>query len=164
MPQTPERKRQYAKERLARKGDAIRAKQAEWRKANAEYLREKSTKRRLEKRAMCLVAAARVRARKKGVEFSLTAADIEQLQATISLGVCELSGVALTLFGRQSATSPSLDRIQPQHGYVSGNVRIVCHALNAGMGNWGEEALFAIVSAWVEFRSSRKSPRRSSEP
>ena len=75
-----------------------------------------------------------------------------------------LSGVALTLFGRQSATSPSLDRIQPQHGYVSGNVRIVCHALNAGMGNWGEEALFAIVSAWVEFRSSRKSPRRSSEP
>ena len=59
MPQSPERKREYAKERLAANGDAMRAAAAEWRGKNREYLADKSTARRLSKRAMCLAAAAR---------------------------------------------------------------------------------------------------------
>ena len=65
MPQQPERKREYAKERRAVHGDAMRAKAAEWRDANRERLRAKNTARRLRKRAMCLAAAARVRARRQ---------------------------------------------------------------------------------------------------
>lgn len=149
MPQRPERKREYAKERLAVCGDAMRAKAAEWREANRDHLRAKSTARRLQKRAMCLVAAARVRARSKGVAFALTADDVAALQAVIDAGRCQLSGVQFT-FGKRSATSPSLDRIRPEFGYVSGNVRVVCHALNAGMGDWGGDELLRIARAWIE--------------
>lgn len=152
MPQTPERKRQYAREYWARNAPVLKAKAAKWRERNRGHLRAKNAARRQAKRAMCLVAAARVRARRRGTPFSLTDEDIATLQRTIDAGVCEISGVGLTLSGPRSATSPSLDRIVPELGYTSGNVRIVCHALNAGMGDWGEGELLRIVKAWTATR------------
>lgn len=149
MPQTPERKREYARERLARDGERIRSKGAEWRAKNRAHLMEKSRLRRLNQRAMCLVAAARIRARKKGIAFSLSSEETDRLQAVIDRGVCELSGVPFTLEGSRSATSPSLDRIIPYLGYIDGNVRVICHALNAGMGDWGEQELRRIVETWL---------------
>lgn len=154
MPQTPERKSAYAKERRAAKGDQLRAKGAEWASANRDYLQAKSMKRRLEKRAMCLVAAARIRARKKCIPFSLVETDIQKLQSAIDSGFCELSGIAFTLAGARSASSPSLDRIIPALGYVAGNVRVICHAMNAALGDWGEEQAFLVMSAFVAQRSS----------
>lgn len=156
MPQSPERKKAYAKERLAIRGEELRAKSAAWRDANRDYLREKNTRRRLEKRAMCLVAAARIRARKKGIAFDIGPDEIAKLQSIIDAGVCQLSGVPLTLEGPRSATSPSLDRIAPELGYVSGNLRIVCHALNAGMGDWGEHVLRQIAETWLQSQPSSK--------
>jgi len=149
MPQTAERRRQYGKELRLTQGPKLRARAADWRSRNREYLKVKNTKRRLEKRAMCLAAAARIRARKKGITFDLSSSDIGLLQAAINAGKCQVSGVALSLEGPRSATSPSLDRIEPGKGYVAGNVRIVCHALNAGMGDWGEAELKRIVAAWL---------------
>jgi len=149
MPQTPERKRQYYLERKAVNGDHMRAVQAVWRDQNRETLRKKHALRREKSRAKCLVAAARVRARKSGVPFTLTDADVARLQSTIDAGRCEISGVAFTLKGPRSATSPSLDRRVPALGYVPENVRVVCHALNAGMGDWGEDDLLRVVRAWV---------------
>ncbi len=154
MPQTVERKREYAREYAKRRleilgAEVIYAKQAEWREKNRPYLQEKSRKRRRAKRAMCLVAAACIRARKKGIVFTLDATDIAALQAVIDVGRCELSGAFFTLDGPRMATSPSLDRIEPDKGYVRGNVRIICHALNAALGDWGEAELRRIVTAWV---------------
>ncbi len=154
MPQTPDRKRQYAKERRLKMGDALREKQATWRDKNQDYLKSKSRQRRMTKRAMCLAAAARVRARKKGLEFSLTSSDIQSLQAVIDAGRCEISGVPFVLEGPRGPASPSFDRIDPSQGYKAGNVRVVCHALNAAMGDWGDAALFPIVSAWISRRNA----------
>lgn len=145
MPQTSERKRQYAKERYLQKGAALRAKQAEWRARNREHLKNTSAQRRLTKRAACLVAAARVRARKKRIAFNLTASDVEAIQRTINAGVCEVSGVSLVLAGPRGPYSPSLDRINPALGYVSGNVRVVAWALNCAMGDWGLGPVLHIV-------------------
>ena len=158
MPQTPERKREYARERYEQHGPRLRAKAAEWRDQNRNHLREKNHLRRRTKRAMCLVAAARIRARRKNTPFDLGPNDIAALQKIIDEGHCEISGVELRFRGPRSAVSPSLDRIEPQLGYVPGNVRIVCHALNAGMGDWGEAELLRVVEAWM---SSPKSRRRS---
>ena len=149
MPQNPSRKREYAKERWAAKKDELRAKGAEWRFSHREHLQARNLKRRLEKRAMCLVAAARIRARKKGIAFSIDEGEVALLQRVIDAGRCQLSGVSFTLGGPRSATSPSLDRVVPSLGYVTGNLRIVCHALNAGMGDWGEDELRRIANAWI---------------
>lgn len=161
MTQTPERKRQYAKERRAKKRDELKAKYAEWRAKNRERVNLRSAQRRIEKRAMCLVAAARIRARRKGIPFAIDTDEISRLQAIIDNGVCELSGVPFTLVGPRSSTSPSLDRIVPDLGYVPNNLRVVCHALNAGMGDWGDKELLRIVKAWVVAEtSSRRSLKK----
>lgn len=81
--------------------------------------------------------------------FSLDNDDILAIQAVIDKGLCELSGAPFRLDGGRTADSPSFDRIVPEIGYVRGNVRVVCHCLNAGMGNWGASELFRIVSIWL---------------
>ncbi len=110
---------------------------------------------------MCLVAAARVRARAKGVVFDLDSQAIDDLQRVIDRGICELSGLPFVLDGPRSAFSPSLDRIDPALGYVACNVRIVLHALNAALGDWGEDVFGKIAEAFVNARRSR---RNSSKP
>lgn len=150
MPQTPERKRQYARERRERMRDQLNAQNAQWRQRNRESVNARNTKRRREKRAMCLVAAARIRARNKCLPFNLSVEDIAHLQSVIDAGACELSGIRFELDGGRGPRSPSLDRIFPNRGYVSGNVRVVCHSLNAAMGDWGAKETLRIMRAFVE--------------
>ena len=124
-----------------------KAYQAEWRLENAEYLKQKGAKRRLEKRAMCLIAAARVRSRAKNITYDLDGF-ADELQSRIDAGFCELSGARFDLSPGRKARSPSLDRIRPELGYVPTNVRVICHALNAALGDWGEDELHVILNAW----------------
>lgn len=46
--------------------------------------------------------------------------------------------------------APSLDRISSRGGYTAGNVRLVCIAVNFGMGQWGEELYLTFARAAVE--------------
>lgn len=134
--------------------DKLAERERVWRAKNRDRVLKNNSDRRNQKRAMCLVAAARVRARAKGIGFSLTDADVSYLQSVIDVGLCQLSGVKFTIGGRRSATSPSLDRITPSLGYVSGNVRVICHALNAALGDWGEESLAPIMTGWLAARNA----------
>lgn len=69
---------------------------------------------------------ARIRARAKGLPFSITKEDI------VVPAVCPVLGVPLTLPVGNSPgdTSPSLDRIIPALGYVPGNVRVISYRAN----------------------------------
>lgn len=83
----------------------------------------------------------------------------------IDAGHCEVTGARFE-FGTHGPRTPTLDRIKPALGYVSGNVRVVCFAINAGMGNWGEDALFEIVKEWVTGKrgiSPQRKPRGRSD-
>ena len=153
MPQTPERKRQYARERREKLRDRLNQKSAEWRLQNRDQVNERNRQRRLSKRAMCLVAAARIRSRNKGIPFSLNELDVCLLQQAIDTGLCQLSGIPFNLERGRCATSPSLDRIDPKLGYISGNVRVVCHAINAALGDWGVEETLRIMREFVRLRS-----------
>lgn len=129
------------------------SRQAQWRAENRERLRARDAKRRLEKRAQCLINAARTRSRTKGLAFALDDFELE-LQARIDAGNCELSGVTFDLSPGRKPNSPSLDRINPGLGYVPANVRVICHALNAALGDWGEQALAPIMAGWIERRNA----------
>lgn len=126
-------------------------KQAAWRLKNSEHLRRRGAKRRLEKRASCLIAGARTRSRNKGIMFDLDSFEAE-LQRRIDIGICELSGVKFDLSPGRKPNSPSIDRINPADGYVPSNVRVICHALNAALGDWGEAALMPIMDGWLQKR------------
>lgn len=125
---------------------------------NADQLR--ATGRSREHRAKRLLGAARARARAAGLPYSVDAAFTKQVQAVLDAGVCELTGLPFS-FTPDSAgpppMSPSLDRIVPELGYVPGNVRVVCWAVNAALGGWGLDVAKRVAAALL----SSPGPRRT---
>lgn len=72
-----------------------------------------------------LLSGARARAKARGLPFNLTPADI-----IIPLS-CPVLGIPIIVGqGQMSDNSPSLDRVMPQLGYVSGNVLVVSMRAN----------------------------------
>lgn len=70
-------------------------------------------------------------------------------------GRCALSGIKMTWGqGRVLATSISLDRIDPDIGYAKGNVRLVCHSVNAFRGRMTDAEMLEMARAIVAHADS----------
>lgn len=70
-------------------------------------------------------------------------------------GRCAVSGIAFTLERFHDALvkhpfAPSIDRRLSSGGYTEDNVRLVCVAVNFGMGQWGEEVFMTLARGAVE--------------
>ena len=95
-----------------------------------------------------LVHSAKGRSRRFGVPFS------DKIEAPAAAawkrGTCEVSGIPFSGTGGQSPFSMSIDRIEPQKGYVPGNVRFVCWWVNAACGSWGLEMILPAMRAIVD--------------
>lgn len=73
-----------------------------------------------------LLYSARNRAKKKGLECSITEEDI------VVPNVCPILGIKLEkVGGRQHGSSPSLDRVDNTLGYVKGNIRVISYKANS---------------------------------
>lgn len=88
-----------------------------------------------------MLERARYRTRKKSLEFGLTRESMRAL-ALRCKGACEVTGHKLEDVG---AFRPSLDRIDPNRGYVPDNVRIVCLITNTAMLHYGEAAFLELA-------------------
>ncbi len=114
------------------------AKRTPERKAAAKVAsRNEYVRKRQNKRWLVVLSKAEIRAKRKGLLFSLRQEDI---QPQLDAGVCEVTGVPFDM--KSSArqwNTPSLDRIDSSKGYVKSNVRMVCWAVNAMAGEWGIE-------------------------
>lgn len=72
-----------------------------------------------------MVAAARKRAKAKGIPFCISARDL------VIPAICPVLAIPLAVGdGRPSDASPSLDRIVPALGYVKGNVVVISMRAN----------------------------------
>lgn len=120
-----------------------------WREANGDHVRAKEAQRRLERRALCLIATSRTRARKRGLEFDLEK-HADEIQARIDRGFCELTGEPFDLSPGRKFNSPSLDRIDPCRGYTYDNVRVVLNLMNVAMNTWGEDTLRMVMTKWLK--------------
>lgn len=94
---------------------------------------------------------ARYRAKKIGVPFDLDWPFLEALWT----GKCELSGIPFnTASAMRSAHiclySPSLDRIDPDTGYVKGNVRWILNAINSFKIRGTDDDIMFIARAMLE--------------
>ncbi len=143
----PEKWRAYKTDWATKNPDKIAAYREKWNKKNPEY-REKNKERfsartkkywkdnRHKMVPQSLLRAARRRARQRGLEFTITVADI------VVPETCPLLGIPLFISdGTQSANSPSLDRIDNERGYVPGNVWVISYLANARKGNLGPDDL-----------------------
>jgi hypothetical protein len=102
-----------------------------------------------------LFAQVRAGARSRGLEFSLTPDDINEL-AKAADGKCQITKIPFEIrFAegeRRRQWAPSLDRIDPTKGYTLDNCRLVCVAVNIAMQNWGLDVLLKIGRALKEQR------------
>jgi len=87
---------------------------------------------------------AKVRAKRNGLEFRLTVADV------VLPEVCPVFGLALIpARGKAKDNSPTLDRLDSAVGYVPGNVRVISWRANRLKNNATAEDLRRIVD-WIE--------------
>ena len=101
-------------------------------------------------RACLLLTGARARAKRGGLEVTLTN---EWVRERLEKGVCEMSGIPFHSGPKERNTtspySPSIDRIDSSKGYTPENCRVVLWALNAAFGHWGEETFRKIATQWL---------------
>jgi hypothetical protein len=87
--------------------------------------RANSARWRLEHPEQVMVISARLRAVRAGIPFALTVADV------VVPDTCPILGIPLArTAGRPAPSSPTLDRIRPELGYVPGNVQVISHRAN----------------------------------
>ena len=96
-------------------------------------------------------ASAQKRANQRG--FVLSIADVQALYRN-QHGCCAVSGLPFNLQRYDAFVScpfaPSLDRMSSKGGYTRNNVRLVCTAVNFGLGQWGDEVFRVIAEATVQ--------------
>lgn len=105
-----------------------------------------------------LVPRSRRRAGRAGFLNDL-ASDHGQRLFEQQIGLCAISGLPFSLAQFPGVLvkhpfAPSLDRVSSKGGYTADNVRLVCIAVNFGMGQWGEELYLTFARAAVA-RSDR---------
>jgi hypothetical protein len=88
-------------------------------------------------------------AQQKGVPFDLTLVDVQQVWPEDNK--CPIFGSLLernTSKGPK-ATSPSLDKVQPELGYVRGNVAIISHRANRLKNDVTDPEIFRTLAFWL---------------
>lgn len=100
---------------------------AAWRAANPTKVKRNSHAYRLNNPAQNLLDGARWRARRDNIEFSIKKSDVTIPEFCPLLGIKLESGRGV---GGAKASSPSLDRIKPELGYVPGNVWVISYRAN----------------------------------
>lgn len=104
-------------------------------------------------RARELIKSAKHRASKSGIAFNLDE-HIELYQSIIDAGFCQATGLPFDLETKASHSdrnpfAPSLDRIEPELGYICSNVRVVLWAFNRALADWGVEVYAMIATAYL---------------
>lgn len=79
---------------------------------------------RLENPEQRMFYQSRARAKKKGLEFSITLEDI------VIPEYCPALGIKIESHSARSFNSPSIDRVDNTKGYVKGNVVVISHRAN----------------------------------
>jgi hypothetical protein len=105
----------------------VKARAVKWRKDNPAKIKAKGQAYRKNNPAQTLLERARDRARKGGYECTITIADI------IIPEFCPLLGIKLERgagVGGAKPSSPSLDKIRPELGYIPGNVWVISYRAN----------------------------------
>ena len=84
-----------------------------------------------EKKIRGLLYIAKKRAKKKNIEFSIGAEDLEKVTH------CPLLGIEFSFSNTRASRhdSPSIDRIDPSKGYIPGNVWVISQKANTIKSN-----------------------------
>ncbi len=82
----------------------------------------------------------------------------------VQQGLCALSGIKMTwATGKMSPTSISVDRIDQAKGYIEGNVRLVCVAINAFRSTMSDQEMLKMARALIATMESCQEAKKKIE-
>ena len=110
---------------------------------NKERLGLKTKKWREGRHELYWLASIRSRCKIEGIPFNLTIEDLQIPETCPILGLTFKRGK-----GRPEDTSPSVDRIDPNLGYVKGNTQVISNLANKMKANATPEQLL-LFADWV---------------
>ena len=96
-----------------------------------------------------VLTGAKNRAKYSNLPFDLTIDELVELWESQN-GKCAVSDLPFNKRNNKwfrDPYNPSLDKIDPQLGYVKGNVRFVLEAVNAALNEWGLDEVVPIFKA-----------------
>jgi len=154
----PEKVRQHNQKRYQKNKEKILANDKEYYNKNREYIinrqreyynvnkekiKEYQYNLRRERADKTLFRHAKERAKKNGIEFSITIEDI------IIPDVCPLLNIPIKVGnGKVCDNSPSIDRINSNLGYTKSNIQILSHKANRIKSNSSFEEFETIYLNW----------------
>jgi hypothetical protein len=102
-------------------------------------------------------------AKDRNITFTIEPEDVVRL-CMDQVGRCDVTGLEFSFERYADAFvkhpfAPSIDHIQSKGGYAPGNVRLVCAAVNFGMGEWGQELFMRLTRAVVAQENEAKQNR-----
>jgi hypothetical protein len=106
-----------------------------------------------------LASQARAGAIKRGIGFDLSL-DYGEILFQTQHGRCAVTGIPFHMQRFSDAFvkypfAPSIDRILSSGGYTRDNTRLVCAAVNFGMGQWGEELFLTLARYAVVYDKAK---------
>jgi hypothetical protein len=117
-----------------------------------EALRRKRYRKRYPEKE--LLSKARMRAKKYGLQIDITVDDI------LIPKLCPVLGIKLRQNNKiASDNSPSLDRINPNKGYIKGNIRVISFRANSLKSNASIKELEAILNDARKFPKGKNNER-----
>lgn len=132
--------------------EAARARNREYRR-RMKVESESTGTQKFRKREYTMLVAAKSRAGRKGLEFSITMEDVVIPDKCPILGIYISTKYKL----RRGENSPSLDRIDNTKGYVPGNVRVISWRANRLKNDATPEELQLLAQDAARFRPPRLS-------
>lgn len=139
----PQKFRDSVKRYRERHPEETKLRQKDWITRNPDYHSDHTHERIMRNYVGFMLYNCKRRAAKKGLEFALVAEDI------VIPEVCPVLGIPITVGNRGRGsfvnTSPSLDRIVPELGYIKENVRIISARANNLKNNGTPEELMAVA-------------------
>lgn len=105
-----------------------------------------------------LYEKTKARAKRLGREFDFPMSEFVTLWEA-SKGRCALTGIKFDVGNapgyRRRPWVPSVDRIDSKLGYIPGNVRLICCAMNTALSEYGDAVFEKIARAYID-----RSPHR----
>ncbi len=151
-----EKQREYDRRYRHNSRDKARAKAKRYKEANRLKITEQQKhyhRRYYENvtgRAVAVLGVTRIRAKRKGLEFTLTK---QWMDTKMLIGCCEVSGIPFDLsrnglrLKTKAPFAPSVDRKDNSKGYTPDNSRLVCAVVNFAMNEWGLEPVMKLARA-----------------
>jgi actin-related protein len=133
------------KERIAKKESQRRSEQY---RSNPKQNLAKQKEWKINNLEKYLVQGAKQRAKKYGLPFDITYKDI------VIPECCPYLGIKLVPFSEWS--SPSLDKIIPELGYVKGNIQVISTKANTMKNNATQAELVRFAQAILSMNTGRK--------